>query len=305
MASRSPSFWALLAATGGMVVGMAAADDRPGADRAILESAGAAARAQAAGGVRGEALRDYVIGAGDLLQIEVFELEELSKTVRVSGDGSITYPMVGTVAVGGLTKADVEKKLGDLLESKFVRNPQVTVFLKEMQASKVSVVGAVHDPGGFGLIGDKTVLDALGMAGGVTREAGTRAFLIRAGSDAPTLIDMTRLLEAGDMSQNARVTAGDVIYVPRAKTYRVFVYGQVEKPGAFEIQEGERVTILQAVAMAGGLARRASAGKTKVVHAKDGERKMVKVDLNGIIDGKDPDMELAEGDIVVVPKSFF
>ena len=253
-----------------------------------------------------EALNDYVIGPGDLLKIEIFELEELSKTVRVTGDGSITYPMLGSVKVEGLAKRALEQKLATLLEEKYVRNPQVTVFVEEMQSGKVSVLGAVTKPGGFGLIGGKTVLEALSQAGGITRDAGTRAFVLRGSSQSPIAIDLRRLMEDGDLSLNLKVEAGDVIYIPKAKMYKVFVYGQVTRPGSFEVDEGDHLTILQAVAMAGGLAKRASAGKTKIVRrGENGRQVTLQIDLDRVLSGKEQDVELTKGDIVVVPQSFF
>jgi polysaccharide export outer membrane protein len=253
-----------------------------------------------------EALNDYEIGPGDLLKIEIFELEELSKEVRVTGEGTISYPMLGSVPVSGMRKRELENNLARLLEDRYVRNPQVTVFIKEMQSGKVSVLGAVNTPGGFGLVGSKTVLDALSQAGGITKEAGTRAFLIRGTGSEPFLVDLKKLMEEADLSKNVPVAPGDVIYVPKAKNNKVYVYGQVEKPGMFEVEEGDRVTVLQAVSMAGGLARRASPGKAKIVRAAaGGKRQVIRVHLDRIIAGKDSDAVLESGDIVVVPKSFF
>src|SRR5436190_4158154 len=143
------------------VAGPASAPPGPGAAASALPS---------------EALNDYVIGPGDLLQVDIFELEELSKTVRVTGDGAISYPMLGSVHVAGMTKLKLEAKLARLLEEKYVRNPQVTVFIKEMQSGKVSVLGAVQTPGGFGLVGARTILDVLSQAGGISKDAGQRAF---------------------------------------------------------------------------------------------------------------------------------
>jgi polysaccharide export outer membrane protein len=254
----------------------------------------------------GGALNDYLLGPGDLLQVDVFELEELSKTVRVDGDGSITYPMLGRVELGGLTKRAAEEKLARLLESRYVKSPQVTIFLEEMQSGRVSVLGAVNAPGGFPLVGPKSLLDLLSQAGGVSRDAGSRAFLIRGARAEPVEIDLRRLMQEADLSQNLSVAPGDVIYVPQARPTRVYVYGQVEQPGVFDVPEGDQVSVLQAVSMAGGLARRAAAAKTRVVRAGDGgKRDILPVNLERVIAGRDADLTLEDGDIVVVPKSFF
>jgi polysaccharide export outer membrane protein len=272
----------------------------------LLSAVPLSAQATPPPGIAAEALSDYVIGPGDLLQIDIFELEELSKTVRVTGEGVITYPMLGAVEVSGLTKRALETRLARLLSERYVRDPQVTVFIEEMQSGKVSVLGAVQQPGGFGLIGAKTILDVLSQAGGVSRDAGTRAFLIRASNPEPVAIDLKRLLEEADLKLNLAVAPGDVVYVPKARFNKVYVYGQVEKPGVFDVEEGERVTVLQAVSMAGGLSRRSAAGKTKIVRGGvGGKRVVVPVDLSQVLAGRAADPLLEPGDIVVVPRSFF
>jgi len=255
--------------------------------------------------LRNAAFTSYVIGPSDVLDVEVFELEELSKTVRVSGEGTISYPMLGIIVVSGLTKFQLEARMAELLSRRYIKDPQVTVFIREMKSGNVMVLGAVVDPGGVSLIGTGTVLDALGRAGGTTRDAGHRAFLIRADRSSSTVIDLRRLLEAADLTMNLPVAAGDVLYVPKARLYKVFVYGQVLEPGEFEVQEGDEVTVLQAVAMAGGLGRRAK-GKVKVVRATHGmQKRTFEINLSKVIEGKAADFALQEGDIVVVPKSFF
>lgn len=256
---------------------------------------------------RESVLRNYAIGPGDLLEISVFELEELSRTVRVSADGTISYPMVGVVEVRGLTALELEQRLAEMLAQKYIRDPQVSVFLREMQSGTVAVLGAVGQPGGITLIAQGTVLEALSRAGGVTNDAGSRAYLIRGTASEPVTIDLRRLMEEADLALNYPVGAGDVLYVPKVRRYKVYVYGQVEKPGAFEVEEGQPITVLQAVSMAGGMARRASAGKIKVVRGSQGEgkQKLFKVNLSSVISGKAKDFVLLEGDIVVVPKSFF
>ena len=101
---------------------------------------------------------DYRIGPKDLLDISVFGLDELSKTVRVSEDGRISLPLVGEVEVEGITKAALEKKLSQLLEEKYLQDPQVTVFISEYQSKRVSVLGAVRNPGPYELLGRQTLL---------------------------------------------------------------------------------------------------------------------------------------------------
>ncbi|GAG26088.1 unnamed protein product, partial [marine sediment metagenome] len=107
---------------------------------------------------------DYRIGPKDLLDISVFGLDELTKTVRVSEDGKISLPLVGEVEVEGITKSDLEQKLSQLLEEKYLQNPQVTVFISEYQSKRVSVLGAVRTPGPYELLGRQTLLQIISQA---------------------------------------------------------------------------------------------------------------------------------------------
>jgi len=249
---------------------------------------------------------DYPIGAEDLLEIEVFQLDELTKTVRVAQDGSISYPLVGTVQVAGLTRSQLEARLAELLEQRFIRNPQVTVFIKEYRSRRVAVIGAVHRPDTYELVGAKRILDMLGMAGGVTEEAGKRLYLLRNGAREPFVIDLDELLREGRVELNFEVQAGDVVNVPKAETITIYVYGEVEDPGSFKVERDQPVTALQAVTMAGGLTRRASKSKT-TIHRQlgGGQKQILSVNLEHILEGKQPDVLIEDGDTIVVPRSFF
>jgi len=112
---------------------------------------------------------EYKIGPKDLLDISVFGLNDLNRTVRVSEDGTITLPLLGEVKVEGLTKTGLEKKLSELLEEKYLHNPQVTVFIREYQSTRVSVLGAVNNPGLYDLLGRETLMQIISQAGGLTR----------------------------------------------------------------------------------------------------------------------------------------
>ena len=232
--------------------------------------------------------------------------ETRSVTLDFHPDGRITYPMLGALDVLGKTTAELEATIRDALARKYIRDPQVIVFVHEMQSGNVSVLGAVREPGGISVVGSATLIDALSRAGGMSPEAGTKAFMVRKGSDEPIVIDLRRLMEEGDLTLNFPVESGDVIYVPKSRKFNVYVYGQVQSPGVFEVRDDEDISVLQAVAMAGGLARRASSGKVKIVRSGNGRgQQMIHVNLGNIIAGKALDVPLKEGDIVVVPKSFF
>jgi len=254
-------------------------------------------------------VKAYRVGPGDLLEIKVFELDELSQTVRVSEDGSITLPLLGRVEIEGLTQEGVVNKLAALLAAKYVKNPQVTVFIKEYKSKQVAVVGAVDKPGNYELVGRKNLLQMISMAGGFTDKATDEIYVLRQeeNGDSVTIpIDLRDLLINGNQKLNIPIEPNDVINVPIDREIKVFVFGRVTQPGALKFKISERVTLLKAVAQAGGWAE--GAKQTAVVitrKEKDGRETKIRVNVKEIISGKRQDIELQEGDVVFVPESFW
>ncbi|MBC7362906.1 MAG: polysaccharide export protein, partial [Candidatus Aminicenantes bacterium] len=161
-------------------------------------------------------IREYVIGPRDLLEIKVFELPEFDQTVRVSENGTITLPLIGNVQVGGLTKEKIEKKLAELLD-KYVKNAQVSVFIKEYQSSRVAIIGAVEKPGMYELVGRQTLLQMISQAGGFKENAANEIYVLREGQDGNTAsiaIDLEDLLLNGNQKLNIPIQPNDVINVP-------------------------------------------------------------------------------------------
>lgn len=254
-------------------------------------------------------VRAYRIGPGDLLEIKVFEVKELDQTVRVSEDGSITLPLLGRVVVGGLTQEGVAQKLAGLLQAKYVKNPQVTIFIKEYKNQQVAVIGAVVNAGSYELVGRRNLLQIVSMAGGFAETAGNEVFILREGPDgaASTLtIDLKDLLVNGNQALNVPIEPNDVINVPVDREIRVFVMGRVTRPGAVKAKLSEGITLLQAVADAGGLAEGAKESAITVTRKdKAGKEQKIKVNLRDIIKGRKKDIRLQEGDVVYVPESFW
>jgi polysaccharide export outer membrane protein len=262
--------------------------------------------------------RDYKIGPEDLIEISVFEEEKLNKTVRVSSQGNISFPLLGIMKVKGLTANEAEKEIQDLLAEKYFKDPHVSVFVKEYRNQRISVIGAVEKPGAYDVTGQKTILDVLGLAGGLKEEAGQLLFLIRPppleskiGKDkkdsevqAPKtfVIDLQELLVGGDLTLNLPLIHGDVINVPVSG--KIFVGGEVNKPGGFPLK-GKKVTVSQAIAMAEGLKPQAKGGDTKILRysGKGNEREILTVNVYSIQKGRSGDPYLKESDIVIVPKS--
>ena len=254
-------------------------------------------------------VRAYRIGPGDLLEIKVFEVKELDQTVRVSEDGSITLPLLGRVVVEGLTQEGVVQKLTSLLSAKYVKNPQVTIFIKEYKNQQVAVIGAVEKAGSYELVGRKNLLQIISMAGGFSETAGNEVFILRErpdGAASAIAIDLKDLLVNGNQALNVPIEPNDVINVPVDKEIRVFVMGRVTRPGAVRAKLSEGVTLLQAIADAGGLAEGAKESAI-TISRKDpaGKEKKIKINLKDIIRGRKKDIVLQEGDVVYVPESFW
>jgi len=233
----------------------------------------------------------------------------LNTTVRVSEEGKITLPLLGEVEVQGLTKTQVEKKLAELLEKKYLQNPQVTVFIKEYQSKRVSVLGAVRNPGPYELLGRQTLLQIISEAGGMTEDAGETIIIIRQladGSSTTLRIPVEDLVVKGDASLNIVLRPGDIVNIPIDKIVHVYVFGQVKNPGALAVKRSHIPTLLQAIAQAGGFAERANKGRVLIKRkGKDGREIQIKVNVKDIIKGKKKDIQLQENDVVFVPETIF
>jgi polysaccharide export outer membrane protein len=253
--------------------------------------------------------QEYRIGPKDLLEISVFGADELSRTVRVSEDGKVTLPLLGEVLVDGLTKSEVEQRLGQLLGEKYVQNPQVTVFIREYQSKRVSVLGAVEKPGPYQLLGRQTLMQIISEAGGLTRDAGNEIVIIRQlpdGSSTSLRISIDDLFLKGDAKLNVPMEAGDIVNIPVDKPVVVYVFGQVKNPGALQVKKSNIPTLLQAIAQAGGFTDRASKGGV-IIKRKDetGKEKEIKVNVRSILKNKIKDVQLLENDTIYVPESLF
>ena len=252
---------------------------------------------------------DYKIGAKDLIEISVFGLNDMNKTVRVSEGGKITLPLLGEVEVEGLTKTELEKKLSQLFEEKYLQSPQVTVFIKEYQSKRISVLGAVGKPGPYELLGRQTLLQLISEAGGLTENAGDKIIVIRPLQDGTSTvfkISIDDLFLEGDASLNIPLQANDIINIPVDKEVFIYVFGQVKRPGALKVKKSNIPTLLQAIAQAGGFSERASKGKVLIKRIdKDGEEQKIKVNVKDIIKGKKKDIQLLENDVVYVPETIF
>lgn len=255
-------------------------------------------------------VKEYKIGPKDLLEITVFELPELNQTVRVSEDGSISLPLLGKVEIEGLSKEELEKKLAGLLEEKYLKKARVTIFIREYQSKRVSVIGAVGKPGMYELIGRVSLLELISQAGGLTDRASSELYVLREGKNgiqAKLAIDLNDLIINNNQKLNIPLMPKDVINIPIDQIINIFVFGAVRNPGALQVKMSKKITLLQAIAQAGGTAEGASKSGILIKRKdnKTGKETKIKVNLKDILNGKKPDIELKEGDVVYVPESIF
>ncbi|HEY7820016.1 MAG TPA: polysaccharide biosynthesis/export family protein, partial [Vicinamibacteria bacterium] len=204
---------------------------------------------------------DYKLGPEDVVEVRVFELDQLNRTVRVSGDGKIELPLVGSIEVAGLTTNKVAGQIADRLRDRYVQNPQVSIFVTEFNSQKVSLLGAVANPATYPLSGQRRLLQVLAEAGSLGPSAGSTLYVFRQtedGRSARLTVPLNELLLQGDPRWNILLRAGDVISVPPEQAIAVTVLGAVNEPGVHKLPVGDAATLLKAVALAGGLNERAS-----------------------------------------------
>lgn len=214
---------------------------------------------------------DYLLGAGDVVRIQVFQNNDLTVEARVSESGVISYPLLGVIKIGGLSPTDAERLIARRLkEGNFLQNPQVTLNVLQFRSQQVSVLGSVAKPGRYPLeTTGMRLSEVLSMAGGVT-EAGADTVVImtrRSGQVERLTVDLVDMFASGDLTKDLPMTAGDVVYVNRAPIF--YVYGQVNRPGMYTMERG--MTVAQAIAKGGGLTLRGT-DKDVRVHRRYGNR---------------------------------
>ncbi len=247
-------------------------------------------------------------GTADLREISVFEIPELNRTVRVSENGAISLPLVGEIRAGGLTPPQLEDELRRRLGQKYVRDPQVSVFVREHGSKKVSVLGAVGKPGVYEMLGPRTLLQVLAQAGGLTEDVGAVLYVIRNGGALPgkIAVDVDDLMVSRDPALNVAIEPGDVVSAPIDRPLYVYVDGAVKTPGRIEQLASRPITLLQVIAKAGGATERANLKGVQILRkSPDGTQTTVEFNIKRIRRGKEPDPILGEGDVVVVPETFF
>jgi polysaccharide export outer membrane protein len=244
----------------------------------------------------------YRVGPSDLLEIKVFQADELSRQVRVDQRGNITLPLMGTIRVAGLSQGELEKRLADLLGKNLLQNPQVSVFIKEFTAQRVTVEGEVKQQGVFPISGQVSVLQVIAMAGGLSDLAiANKVMLFRKQSNGVRTYQIDLDMIRNGTANDPYVQNDDRIVVQRDVERRVTVEGEVKRAGVYPYKE--QVTVLQAVAMAGGLSNLARADSIAVIRRENGRENIYAVNLQDIRSGKSVDPLVQNEDRIVVDRS--
>jgi polysaccharide export outer membrane protein len=262
----------------------------------------------------------YVLGPDDQIAIRALEGLDLGdKPVLIGTNGNITLPLIGRVKAAGLTVEQLETELTSRLKT-YVQEPQISVTVTEFRSQPVSVFGAVTTPGVVQLRGRKTLYEVLSMAGGPRETAGSTISIVRLQENGPIPlpgatpdptgrfstadIDMQQILDGKNPAANIEIKPHDVISVSQSNGRTVYVVGDVQRAGSFNLGGQRTISVLSALSMAGGLGRTAKPEQAKVFRPVDGrDHQEIAVNIKQILAGKSEDIALRPDDILVVPTS--
>jgi len=249
---------------------------------------------------------DAPIGPRDFIEVKVFQDPNLYTKMTVTDDGRINMPLIGKVDVSGLTPSEVEARIKGLLE-KYINNPDVSVTVLEAGSKPISVIGAVMHPGRIGITGNISLIQAITQAGGLASGYGRTLYVLRTAANGLTeqiAIDIDDLMVNGNPDLNLPLRANDVINVPIDSSINIYVLGEVMHPGSVQFRRSQTPTLLQALAAAGGPTDRASK-RVILKRVVGGAEKTFHYDFKKIIDGRQNDVVLLDGDRIVFAESFF
>jgi len=251
---------------------------------------------------------EYEVGAGDVLEINVFGNDDLSRVPTVQTNGAVSLPLLGEVQVSGLTIAEVKRKVTNLLAKDYLINPQVEVKVKEYQSQYVSVVGEVNSPGRKPIRGRMRLLDALIESGGFKATSSGEVMITRTdgsfddGKKAITVRISASATIQDQINLELRLKNGDII-TALPKSF-VTVDGEVTRPGRYAIEAD--LTVTGAVSLAGGRTRFGSSDvKVRRIDPQTGKVSIIEVDIKDVQNGKKPDVTLLPNDVVSVARRVF
>jgi polysaccharide biosynthesis/export protein len=243
------------------------------------------------------------LGAGDLVEVSVYGVPELTTKTRVSNGGDLYLPLVNYLHVADLTIEEsqtlIEKRLSD---GGFVRDPHVSLLVDEFSSQGVSMLGEVAKPGIYPVLGDRRLVDMVTAAGGLTDKAGREVTIIhRDQPDKPLVVTLSRTLTE-DPESNVPIFPGDSVEIHRAPI--IYVVGDVGRPSGLLVDNG-KLTVLQALALAGGANRTAKLNDSRILRKSNGPNGIeeTKVQLKKMLEAKAPDLPLEANDILFIPVS--
>lgn len=240
---------------------------------------------------------EYRLGAGDVVRVSVYQNPDLTLETRVTEAGIVSYPLLGTIRLGGLSVTAAEKLIADGLRSgNFVKQPQVTIVVLQVRGNQASVLGQVNRAGRYPIeVADMRLSDLLAMAGGIAPGGADNVVLTgtRNGQGWRYEVDLPTLFAVGGRDKDVLVQNGDTLWVDRQQV--IYIYGEVQRPGAMRLERG--MTVMQALATGGGLTARGTEKGIRV-HRKavDGKGQVVQPGM---------DDKLQDGDVVYVRESLF
>jgi polysaccharide export outer membrane protein len=241
------------------------------------------------------------IGPGDLIEVNVFDEPDLKQSVRLNDLGDGTFSFIGSLHLAGLSTDQAGAMIArKLKEEHYLLAPQVGVIIREYSTQGVSVLGEVKTPGVYGVAGGQSLLDVLAAAGGTTPLAGSEITIQRAG-DASTLSVLLTKDANRSLASNVQLYPGDKVIIPRSGL--VYVLGEVGRPGGFIMQNDGKLTLLQALAMAGGTTRVSSMGGSRLLRKGSSGYSDIHIELNKMLKGREADVQLQAEDILYVPGS--
>ena len=260
----------------------------------------------------------YRLGSGDLIEVSVYGVNDFQHDLRINSSGSIRVPLLGPIMVAGLTGEELEEKLASLLNDGFLQDAQVSVFVKEYRSQPVFVLGAVSRPGQYQITQQLNLIDVLAMAGGLAEVADEVATIQRTHSKtSPDVqegnsisesefieINLTDLLDGGELALNIPVQGGDVINIPERELHVFYVIGDVGQPGTYELPQDRQVLISQGLAKAGGPTKTAKQNSAILVRYDElGARQELAVNFSDILKGKKADFPIQNNDVIFIPGS--
>jgi len=241
------------------------------------------------------------LGIGDLVEVAVFGVPDLSTKTRISGSGDIYLPLIDYVHVADLTTDEAQAMIQKRLEDGgFVRNPHVSIFVDESLSQSITLLGEVGHPGPYPATGERRLFDLFSAAGGLTDKAGRAVTIERRGPPAEKIQLQISSNLAEDDKSNVDIFPGDTVFVSRAGI--IYVVGDVNRPSGFLIEDNN-LSVLKALALAGGSTRTSALSKTRILRQTPSGVQEIPINLKKVLYAKAPDMDLVKGDVLFIPGS--